>query len=566
MKKKLKNQNIIHLLSTLVIIVLINYLSSALFLRLDLTSDNRYTLTKTTKQILDSLDDIVYIQLFLDGDMPVGFKRMQKSIKEMIDEFKLIANDNIEYEIINPSASDDKGKRAAIYRDIYQRGLNPTNVHDKDNEGGTSQKLLFPGAIITYGEKETSVNFLKNNSGFSAEQNLNNSIQSIEYKLIDAIRRLTVKKKQRIAFIEGHGELDEYEVGDITKSLSKYYLIDRVNIKGHNTILNPYSTIIIAKPQNSFPEKDKFVIDQYIMNGGKVIWFIDPIKVSMDSLSTGSSTFALINDLNINDQLFRYGVRINPKIIQDIQCSIIPINTALAGEKTKFSPASWLYSPLIMPPANNNITKDLNLIKSNFASNIDIIKSNKDVKYKILLSSSQNSKLTSAPFLVSLEQINNKLNPSEFNSSNLPIAVLLEGKFESVFKNRMLNTFIDNKSYIYKEKSIDTKMIVISDGDIIRNEVRRRADGILISPLGLDRYTKQTFGNKEFVMNVVHYMTNEAELLKLRSKNIKLRVLNKSKVKQERLKWQLINIILPILIIILFGIIISRWRKIKYSK
>jgi ABC-2 type transport system permease protein len=429
MRKKLKNQNIIQLLSALVIIVLINYLSSSIFLRLDLTSDNRYTLTETTKEVLDSLDDVIYIQLYLDGDMPIGFKKMQKSIEEMIGEFKLISDNNIEYEIINPSASDDKGKREAIYRDIYQRGLQPTNVHEKDSEGGTSQKILFPGAIITYKQKETCINFLKNNPGYSSEQNLNNSIQSIEYKLVDAIRKLTVKKKQKIAFIEGHGELDEYEVGDITKSLSQYYMIDRVTLKGKLNILNPYSTVIIAKPQNAIPEIDKFVIDQYIMNGGKVIWLIDPIKVSMDSLSTGNSTFALINDLNLNDQLFRYGVRINPQIIQDVQCSVIPVNTALSGQKAKFSPSSWLYSPLIMPPSNNNITKDLNLIKTNFVSSIDIIASNKDIKHEIILSSSEKSKLITAPLIVSLKQINDKVKLPEFNSSYIPIAVMLEGEF-----------------------------------------------------------------------------------------------------------------------------------------
>ncbi|MEA3317565.1 MAG: gliding motility-associated ABC transporter substrate-binding protein GldG, partial [Bacteroidota bacterium] len=566
MSNKIKNSNIIQLLSALVIIVLINYISSSFFLRLDLTSDNRYTLTKTTKQIIKSLDDVVYVQLYLEGDMPIGFKKMQKSINEMLDEFNIISNGNIEYEIINPSASDDKGKREAIYKDIYQRGLNPTNVHDKDKEGGTSQKILFPGAIITYKEKETAVNFLKNNPGYSSEQNLNNSVQAIEYKLVDAIRKLTVTEKQKIAFIEGHNELDEYEVGDITKSLSQYYLIDRVTIKGNINILEKYSTVIIAKPQTAFPEKDKFVIDQYIMNGGKVIWLIDPIKVSMDSLSTGSSTLAFINDLNLNDQLFTYGIRINPQIIQDVQCSLIPVNTALAGEKADFKPASWLYSPLITPPANNNITKDLNLIKTNFVSNIDILNSDKNIKQKILLRSSNKSKLTTAPFMVSLNQINDKINPSDFNSPYLPIAAMLEGEFNSVFKNRMINSFVDDKSYKLIEKSKSTKMLVIADGDIIKNDVRRRADGILISPLGLDRYTKQTYGNKEFIMNAVHYMTNEAELLKLRSKDIKLRILDKSKISQERLKWQLINVILPLVIIIIFGVLISRWRKYKYSK
>lgn len=564
--KNLKKQNIIQLTIALVVILLINYIASNAFFRLDLTSDKRYTLSNATEEILDSLDDIVYIEVYLDGEMPIGFQRMQKSIKELLDEYRVIAGDNIHYNFINPSESDNQSKRNAIYQDLYDRGVIPTNVKDRDEEGGVAEKILFPGAIITYKERETPVNLLVNNPGFSAEANLNNSIQALEYEFIDAIRKITAKTRKRIAFIEGQGELDEYQTGDITRELNEYYDIDRVTIKDYAHILDPYEAVIIAGPTESYTEKSKFILDQYIMNGGKVLWFIESVKVSMDSLSTGNITFALMNDANLRDQLFKYGVRVNPNVIEDIQCSVIPVNTALSGNQPKFAPAPWLYFPLLNAPSNNSITKNLNLIKSEFPSTIDVLDSKSENKKQVLLSSSANSKVTNVPILVSLNQVKEQIDPQAFKQMNLPVAVLLEGEFESVFKNRPVDKYIQDQKLSFKENSIETKMIVVSDADIIRNDIRKRADGIFISPLGYDRYTQQTFGNKDFVMNAVHYLVDQNGILDIRAREFKLRILDKSKLSEEKGKWKFINSVLPVLIILIFGIIITYLRRRRYAK
>lgn len=563
--KNQKKQNIIQLALALVILMLINYISSQTFFRIDLTSDKRYTLSEITHELIDSLDDVVYIEVYLDGDMPIGFQRMQKSVKEMLDEFRVIAGENIQYTFVNPSRSSDQSERNALFRDLYERGLEPTNVKDRDDEGGVAEKLLFPGAIVTYRDKETPVNFLKNNPAFSAEVNLNNSIQDIEYELVDAIRKIAAKKRKKIAFVEGQDELDEFETGDITKALAEYYSIDRVTIKDYLNILEPYDAVIIAGPKEEYTEKSKFILDQYIMNGGKVLWFIDAVNVNMDSLSTGSSTFALINDVNLNDQLFKYGVRINPNVIQDVQCAVIPVNTSVSSTQPKFSPAPWLYYPLIIPPDNHPVTKSLNLIKTEFPSVLDTVGAGSKIDKEILLSTSANARVLDAPLLVNLAQVREQVNPGAFNKAHLPIAVLLEGTFESVFKNRYLENIIGKTDFSFVETSENNKMIVVSDADIIRNEVRERADGVFISPLGYDRYTKQTYGNKEFVMNAVHYLVDQKGLLDLRSREFKLRVLDKARIIDERLKWQLINTIVPIFFVLVFGGILMFIRKRKYT-
>ena len=566
MNKNLKKQNIIQLLVALVIILLINYISSNTYFRLDLTSDKRYTLSDATCQTLDSLDDVVYIGIYLDGEMPIGFQRMKKATEELMDEFRVVAGDNIQFTFINPSESGDQSKRNAIYHDLYERGLNPTNVKDHDKEGGLVEKILFPGAIISYQSFETPINLLVNNPGFSAEVNLNNSIQALEYEFVNAIRKITVKQRKKIAFIEGQGELDEYYTGDITRALSEYYDIDRVTVKEYLNILDTYDAVIIAGPTEQYTEKSKFIIDQYIMNGGKVLWFIESVSISMDSLSSGNgSTFAFVNDVNLGDQLFKYGVRVNSNVIQDVQCAVIPVNTAIASKQAKFAPAPWLYFPLLIAPDDNPITKNLNMLKSEFPGLIDIVGNKSEIKNQVLLRSSSSSRVLNVPLLVSLSQVKDQIDPASFNQPFNTIAVLLQGEFESVFKNRPLSKITEGQKFTFKGKSETTKMIVVSDADIIRNDVKYKADGIFLSPLGYDRYTKQTYGNKEFVMNAVHYLVDENGILDIRSREFKLRLLDKAKIKKDKSKWQFVNTVMPIIFILLFGVLMAYKRRKKYT-
>jgi len=561
---KRKKQNISQLTLLILSIVLITYISTFFFYRIDLTSEKRYTLSPLTRKLLRNLDDIVYIKIYLDGKLNVPFKKMQKSIMEILDEFKVLAKDNLEYELINPFDNANPRIRNDVINELYNKGLNPENIISKDKEGGTYEQLVFPGVLITYKDIELPVNLLKNNPGLNDEESINNSIQNLEYAFISEIRNITNRVIEKIAFIEGHGELNEFNVGDITKELANYFQVDRGKIGGNPGILDKYKAIIIAKPTKRFSEQDKFVIDQYIMNGGKVMWIIDAVEVSLDSLVNGT-TVAMANNLNIEDLLFRYGVRLNPKLIQDIQCNILLVNVALIGNNPKFIPAPWLYFPLISCPATHPITKSINMIKTEFINPIDTIAARKSIKKIVLLKSSENSNLIEAPAMIKLEDIGKDVNKEDFNNSYQPVAVLLEGQFESAFKNRILTEYYLDNMPDFKENSIENKMIVISDGDIIRNDTKRTAKGTLILPLGFDRNTKQTFGNKDFILNAIHYLTDNTGLINIRSKEIKLRLLDRAKINDERTKWILINTMVPIIIIILFGIIYNYIRKLKYT-
>ncbi len=563
MQHNYRNKNIIRLILSLLIIILIAFISSFLVIRIDLTAEKRYTISPETKKILKNLDDVVYMKLYLDGDLNIPFQKMQRNIRETLNEFKIYARKNLIYEFINPMAEKDEMIRNDVMNELYNKGLKPTNIFSTDKEGGTLEKLIFPGAVIIYRGIELPVNLLKNNPGLDAEENIHNSILSIEYELINKIRSLTNEVTEKIAFIEGHGELDEFQTGDITRELANYFQVDRGKINGIPDILDEYKAIIIAKPTKPFSEADKFVIDQYIMKGGKILWFIDEVSVSMDSLVNGS-TFALINDLNIEDLLFRYGVRINPDLINDIQCNIIPVNRALVGNPTNFVPVPWVYYPLLSAPPTHPVTRNLNLIKTEFVNSIDTIGARQKLKKSVLLKSSPYSMTASVPRMISLEEIKENPDKNQFTSANIPVAVLVEGIFESAFQNRNIQDYLDDKSS-FRKSSNPNKMLVVSDGDMIRNDIRLTPRGTMIMPLGMDKYTQQYFGNKDFIVNAVNYLTDQEGLIQLRTKEFKLRLLDKTKIREERLKWKIINTVMPIMVVILSGIVYHYFRRRRYA-
>lgn len=566
MPRKEKNRNIVQLIIAVTTIIFISYISSIVYWRIDLTSEKRYTLSDVSKNILKGLDDAAYVKIYLDGDMPIGFKRMQKSLRETLDEFRVYAGENIQYEFVNPSESTDPKVRDALFKDLMDKGLEPTNIQVREKDGGKSQKLLYPGAIISYKGKEISVNLLHNNPTQSGDENINLSIQNFEFYLIDAILKLRTEKLPKLAFILGHGELDQYETGDIDKKLSEYYDTYRVEINGDIAALDPYRVVIIAGPTSPVPEADKLVIDQFIMKGGKVLWFVDPVTVSIDSLSQGATTLANINQHNLEDQLFRYGVRLNLSLIQDLQCAYIPVNTSLPGQEPKFVASPWVYYPLLSASGKNPITRNLNMIKAQFISPMDTVGGSGDVKKTVLLTTSPNSRMLNVPLFVSLAEIDRSPLKRDFRHSNIPVAVLLDGTFESVFQNRPLSKLNHGKPFEFKPKSESTRMIVVSDADIIRNDVRRRPDGAFISPLGFDRYTKQTFGNKDFVMNMVKYLDDDRGLMNLRTRDFKLRMLDKKKIAESRISWQLFNLITPSVILIIGGLVWLYIRKRKFTR
>lgn len=562
---KIKIKNIKTFAALMLMLLVVNGLSSFFYFRIDLTDDKRYTIQPVTREVLQGLDDIVVIRVYLDGELPVAFVRMKKALAETLSEFKEIAGEKIRYEFVNPYSTSGAKKQEQLFRQLADKGLVPTNVHVKDNEGAMIQRIIFPGCIITYRGKELAVNLLRNNPNLTGDENINLSIQNFEYAMVDAIDRVTIENRQRIAFIQGHGELDEFETGDVERELAQYYEVSRLIINSDPEALKPYKTIIIAGPSRPMPEADKFIIDQFIMQGGRVLWFVDPVSVSIDSLSSGASSLAFMNQHNLDDMLFRYGVRLNPLLIQDIQCAVIPVNTALVGQEPRFVPAPWLYYPLLMPPADNPITKGLNLILSKFISPIDTVGLNDEVKKRILLSTSKVTKLVKIPALINLSQVSKGITRYEFQHSMLPVAIELQGNFKSNFRNRPINSILPNGTINFVEKSHFTKMIVVADADIIRNDIQRRPNGAYVIPLGYDRFTQQTYGNKELVTNMVKYLCDDSGLLDLRSRDIKLRLLDRKRAVGERLYWQLVNMVIPSLILVIAGIVWNLVRRKKYT-
>jgi len=565
-RKKTKKQNIIQLILVFIIVILLNYVVSFLIIRLDLTSEKRYTLTKPTIKLLSEIDDQVYVKVYLEGDdLPVGFKRMRRAISDLLEEFSYHGNKEISFRFINPSENPDKKVRFGLYKQLYDKGLIPIESTETTEEGKTSSKMVFPGVVVVYKGKDLGVNLLKNDPRYRAdsEDNINNSIQSMEYEITNALRKLSSIKKQKIAFIEGHGELDEYHVMDITSVLSEYYEVQRGIMKGMPGILDQFAAIIIAKPTERFNENDKLVIDQYIMQGGKVLWLIDGAKVDLDSLRNIPITVAMNMDLNLEDQLFRYGVRINQGLLQDVQCAPIGMSRQGSDGRPKIDLLPWPYYPIILSDNLHEISKYLNLLRLEFASAIDTVASSPDVKKQILLYSSNKSKFEYTPVQVSLENIQKQIDERSFKSNKLPVAVLLEGKFESNFKNRLLNDLVLTDENIIKT-SKPTKMIIASDGDIPINKVSSKGE---IYPIGFDINTQQTYaGNKDFILNAINYLCDDEGLMSIRLREIKMRLLNKAKVAKEKAFWKTSNTIMPVIIVVVFAVFASYWRKRKYTK
>ncbi|MEI6122681.1 MAG: gliding motility-associated ABC transporter substrate-binding protein GldG [Bacteroidota bacterium] len=571
-KKRIKKNNLIQLGLSLIIIFLVNIASYYLFTRFDLTSEKRYTLSKSTKNYLKKVDDVIYFKVYLEGDFPAGFKRLRMETKEMLDEFRAY-NDNIQYRFINPSEGSDKKKVHSTQEQLIQKGLQPTNLQVKSADGN-SQQIIFPCALVSYKDKEFPVQLLMNQIGIPSNDVLNHSIQNLEYNLINVVRKLIVREKPRIAFVEGQNELDNTRMADIMNSLSDYYAVDRVKIDGkinslmlrgtkEKPLLNKYKALIIAKPDTVFNEKDKYFIDQFVMHGGRILWLIDPVVAEMDSLRKApGETIGYGRDLNLDDMLFKYGVRINTNLILDLSALPIPFVTGQSGGQPQIEMVPWYYFPLVMPNLKHPIVSNLNAITFEFASTIDTV-GGKGIKKTVLLTSSNYSRAINTPTRISLDIMDKKPDERIYNMPNLPVAVLLEGKFESVYQNRVPRSLINDKeSFDYKEISQPTKMIVVSDGDIIKNQLEKKTGRPY--PLGYDQYTNQTFGNKDFILNCIDYLCDDSGILAIRSRELKMRILDEKLIENKKFIIQFINTVFPIFLILIYGMIQWIYRRRRY--
>lgn len=555
-----KRRDILQLLLSIAIIVLLNFVASFFFYRFDLTSDKRYTLSPATKEMLGKLEDIVYFKIYLSGELPAGLDRLKNSTREILNEFRIYSNGNIEYEFINPLENPDKKKQNEIVRQLMQKGLEPTYLEVKV-EGGTTQQTIFPCALANYRTQEFPVQLFREQIGIPGELQLNNSIQSLEYELISTIRKLTVKLKSKIAFTEGHGELDSLYVADISKSLSDFYVVKRLQLEGklkNIEEINEFKAIIIAKPDSSFSEQNKFIIDQYIMQGGKVLWLLDGVYASMDSLAQSPETFAISFPLNLENMLFKYGVRVNSNIILDMRSGAIPLMI-----KNNYKMVQWFFFPLLSQANNHPIVNNINLVKGEFVSTLDTV-SVTGIKKTALLSTSKYTSVQNSPARIDMRMVFREPDVRFFNLANQPTAYLLEGEFESLYKNHPLPGIDSIPEVKFKDKSPATKMIVAADGDIIKNVVQQSTGRIY--PLGYDIYTKQTYGNKNFILNAVNYLCDDTGLLEVRSREIKLRMMDRKKINDEKIKWQAMNTALPILLIIVYGFAQAIIRKRKFSR
>ncbi|NAS30201.1 gliding motility-associated ABC transporter substrate-binding protein GldG [Flavobacteriaceae bacterium R38] len=541
-----------------VLLVVANFLATKLYHRFDLTEDKRFTISQATKDIIEKIDSPVIIDVLLQGDFPAEFKKLQLETRQLLEEFSSY-NSNIKFTFVNPL--EDKSNADAIVGELNALGLKPASVTVEEG-GKVSQEIVFPWAMANLDDKTVKVPLLKNKIGADSEQRVQNSIQQLEYVFADAFSKLTLKQKNSIAILKGNGELDDIYIADFLTSLQEYYNIapftlDSVANNPQKTLddLKNYDLAIIAKPTETFSDNEKYVLDQYVINGGKSLWLIDQVAIEMDSLYAGGGrSFAFPLDLNLNDLFFSYGVRINPVLINDIYCTQIVLATG-EGNDSQYNPVPWVYAPMVFSGNNHPINNNIEALRFQFTNAIDTLSNN--IKKQVLLSSSPLSKKIGSPTEVSLGIISNPPPKETFNDGPQNLAVLLEGNFSSVYKNRIKPIQLNN----VKEEGELSKMIVISDGDLIKNQLRQGNP----LELGYDKWTNSTFGNKEFLMNSVNYLLDDNGLINIRSKEVSIPFLDKEKVVAQKSTWQLLNLGLPLVLLGLFALGFGMIRKRKFS-
>ena len=546
----------------IIALVIINFIGSHFFQRFDLTQDKRYTLSPTSLNIIKNIKEPLIIDVFLQGQFPGEFKKLQLETQQILEEFRAY-NNNITFEFINPL--ENETERDTIMASYLERGLTPVNVTMED-KGKQTQEVVFPWAIATYGGRSVKVPLLKNLMGASTAEKVISSVQHLEYSFVSAINTVSKSKEKKIAVIKGNGELHDLLMADFIKSVRENYYIGTFTLdsvaKNPNRsleFLKKYDLAIIAKPTEKFTDEEKMVLDQFIVNGGKALWLVDQVNIEMDSLYNESgSSLAYPLDLDLNDMFFKYGFRINATLIKDLLATPIALATGEQGSATQYTQYPWFYSPMIYPSSKNPIVSNIDGLKFEYASGIDILKN--DIKKTVLLQSSPYSKLIGTPVEVNLNMVTERPEQSEFiNKGNIPVALLLEGAFHSVYENRVLP--FTEKTFAATGKN--NKMIVVSDGDVIRNQLDKNFQPL---ELGYDRWTNNLYGNKEFLMNCVNYLLDENGLINIRSKEVSLPLLDKEKVYANYTAAQLITVGVPVVILGIFGVAFTFLRRRKYAR
>ncbi len=558
----IQKSNLKSLLITVAVLLIVNGIGTKFFHRFDLTKDKRYTLSETSLTIIQQVKEPLSIKIYMQGELPAEFKRLQQETQQLLEEFQAY-NKNIVFEFVNPLENQDSSMDNI--KELYRKGLTPVNI-TVDDKGKQSQAMVFPWAIAVYNNKEVNIPLLKNKMGASTTEKVIGSVQHLEYSIADAINKITTVKQKKIAVIKGNGELQDILIAKFLLQIRESYHIgpftlDSVAKSPIQSLeaLEKYDLAVIAKPTETFSDAEKQVLDQYIINGGKTLWLVDQVAVEMDSLyNSAGATLAYPRDLNLNDMFFKYGFRINPDIVKDEQGSPIKLATGEQGSATQYQDFNWKFAPLVYPESTHPIVKNLGGIKFDFANPIDTLKNG--IKKTVLLKSSQYSKKIGTPVEVNLDIVAEETSPNHYiKTGNIPLGVLLEGKFHSVFENRVLP--FDQPTF--KQEGKASKMIVISDGDLIKNQLDKNFQPV---ELGFDQRSGNLYDNKDFMLNCVNYLLDDTGLINIRSKDLDLPLLDKEKVYEKYTQIQIITIGLPILILALFGLLFTYIRKRKYSK
>jgi len=572
----IRRQNILGIVAVVAVIVFVNVISSYLFTRFDLTSEKRYTLSDSTKDMLKGIDEEVMFRIYLDGDdLPAEYRRFRSDIKNMLDQFRAY-NRNIEYEFLDPNTFKTDEEKMQFYQTLVKKGLTPIPV-TSENDGVQKQQVVYPAMEVSYKGRETAIQLQSAGiSGKSTDEIINSSVENLEYNFVTALHRLSRPVKARVGFLLGHGELANIDIYDIQMSLVEDYSVEnvlldrnisaltgRVQNMNDSSILinNKFDVLVVPKPLKTFTDQDLYVIDQFVMYGGKILWLVDALDADMDSLQDKPQTFATRLPTNLEEMFFNYGVRVNPDLVMDYRCRGIP----MMGADNRMQLVPWYYFPTLVPNSKHPIVRNLDVLKTDFVSSIDLI--NNDIDKTVLLTTSDHVHIKNAPVNIQLSDAMIQVDEQLFNRSNLPVAVLLEGRFQSLFRNRLATSFAELTEIGFKSQcEKPTQMIVVSDGDIIRNGTNVSDQGRYPYPLGYDRYTNVEFANKTFVLNAINYLAGDEAMIDARPRSIAIRRLDVAKVKNQRKYYQFANVAYPVIIVLAFASLVLVVRRFKYKK
>lgn len=556
--EKKKTGDLLLLFNGILLAVVLNQLAALYAFRIDLTEERRYTIKAPTVSLLQNLDDDVYIDVYLEGELNAEFRRLRKAVRETLEEFRVQSGNRVHYQFSDPLAAAGANAQQEFMADLVSKGLKPINIIDS-KDGRRTEKIVFPGALVSFGGLQSGVMLLKDQIG-GAQQDINRAIEGIEFELANTIQQLTLTERKRVGFVSGHRELDSVEVSALREALAAQYDVNLKVRLDRPLRKTGYDVIVVAKPQSMFSEAEKYTLDQYLMSGGNLIFLLDALRVNLDSVATGDY-YAFPYALGLDDMLFRYGVRLNPDLVQDLVSLRYPIVTGQVNGKPQITPIEWPYFPLVNQYAAHPVTRNLDATMLRFAGSLDSVKA-AGVKKTPLLFSSAYSRRVSAPLKINVNDLRKEITPQNFSTANIPVAYLLEGTFRSLYDNRFLPDGVDDTGRT--NVSLPARVVVIADGDVARNDINRRTGQPV--ELGFDAVSNHTFANRELLLNLVAFLTDDSGLITTRTKEIRVRPLDKEKVRASRTYWQLLNLVAPLLVLLAIGAGKAYFRLRRYGR